>query len=92
MKLDRRVVLTGGAIAAVVLPAKWTKPIIKQIVVPAHAQTTMMNTTRPPVTLTMPPSTGTTTPPQCNPNNLDDGICCETEIFTSPDCAVPTDL
>lgn len=39
---DRRqlvkTVLIGGAIATIVLPTKWTKPLIESVVVPAHAQ------------------------------------------------------
>ena len=31
-------VLIGGAIATVVLPGKWTKPLVNSIIVPAHAQ------------------------------------------------------
>ena len=44
----RRRVLTlvGGATAlTVLLPSKWTKPIVESIVVPAHAQATRIVTT-----------------------------------------------
>jgi hypothetical protein len=41
MKVDRRSILLaalgGGALAPLVLPEKWTKPVVKTLVVPAHA-------------------------------------------------------
>ena len=46
--LTRRRVLTlvGGATAlTVLLPAKWTKPVVESVVVPAHAQATVIRTT-----------------------------------------------
>ena len=47
-----------AGIAAIVLPKSWTKPIMKAVVVPAHAQTTPVVTT---TTTTVTPTTSTTT-------------------------------
>ncbi|MGE3529426.1 MAG: hypothetical protein AB7G54_08350 [Methyloceanibacter sp.] len=39
---DRRQILKiftiGGVATALVLPASWTKPLVKSVIVPAHAQ------------------------------------------------------
>ena len=47
-------VLIGGAMATVVLPGKWTKPLINSIVVPAHAQASPPATTTPEPLTTLP--------------------------------------
>ena len=66
---DRRKVmktlLIGGVATLVVLPGKWTKPLINAVIVPAHAAssapptttTTTTTTTVPPTTTTLPPTT-----------------------------------
>jgi hypothetical protein len=44
-----KVLGAGGVVAAtLMLPSKWTKPVVESIIVPAHAQASA------------PPSTGTT--------------------------------
>jgi hypothetical protein len=68
---DRRKFLTitaaGGVITTLALPSRWTKPIVKSVIVPAHAEASPAekeHTTKPPVT-TPPPVTSQppTTPP-----------------------------
>ena len=48
-KTDRRQVLKiitiGGIATTLLLPSKWTKPIIEAVVVPAHAQASPPATT-----------------------------------------------
>ena len=62
----RRKVLVGGATvgavaaSAVLLPKSWTTPVLRSVVVPAHAETTVVTkksnkTTRPPKKTTRPP-------------------------------------
>jgi hypothetical protein len=46
-----RTVLIGGALATVILPTKWTKPLFNSVVVPAHAAASP-----PPTTGTSPPA------------------------------------
>jgi hypothetical protein len=69
---DRRQVLkviVGGVATALVLPSKWSKPIVSTILAPAHAQASRPSTTAPPTTVpatTAPPLTTvpvTTAPP-----------------------------
>jgi hypothetical protein len=38
-------VVIGGVVTALALPAKWTKPIVESIIVPAHAQFSLATTT-----------------------------------------------
>ena len=45
-----KVVTITGAIATVVLPSKWAKPVIEAVIVPAHAQSSPHATTAPPTT------------------------------------------
>ena len=50
---DRRQVLKviiGGVATALVLPSKWSKPLVSTIVAPAHAQASKPSTTKPPTT------------------------------------------
>lgn len=58
MKVDRRNLLRGalggGALAPLVLPERWTKPVVKTLVVPAHAAAS------PATTTTVAPTTTTT--------------------------------
>lgn len=58
-KVDRRqvvkTVLVGGALATLILPTKWTKPIVNSIIVPAHAQASAPATTTTTSTSTPPP-------------------------------------
>ncbi|MGP8121759.1 MAG: hypothetical protein ACLP8B_14735 [Xanthobacteraceae bacterium] len=53
MKIDRRNILRGalggGVVAPLVLPEQWTKPVVKSLVVPAHAISS------PAATTTLPP-------------------------------------
>lgn len=67
---DRRLVLkvvTIGGVA-LVMPASWTKPLVKSVIVPAHAQASPHDdptTTSAPTTTSGPPTTvlvTTTTP------------------------------
>jgi len=54
---ERRKVLKGAAAAVAstaLLPDAWVKPVLRTVVVPAHAQTTVVTTS--------PPTTGTETP------------------------------
>ena len=71
----RRKVLKATGIAglgAIILPSSWTKPILRSVVVPAHAQTTPEATTtttttkkkdRPKRTTPRPTTTNTSTAP-----------------------------
>jgi len=45
-----RTALSGGALAPLVLPEKWAKPIVKTLVVPAHAAASPATTTAAPTT------------------------------------------
>jgi hypothetical protein len=79
---DRRQVLKivtiGGIATAVVMPTSWTKPLVKSVIVPAHAQasprgrddggttTPAPPTTQAPPTTEAPPTT-TTQNPFCPP-------------------------
>jgi hypothetical protein len=49
MAIDRRTIFTsllgGGALAALVLPERWTKPVVRSVIVPAHAQASPATTT-----------------------------------------------
>ena len=61
----RKVLKISGfaGVAAIVLPTSWTKPILRAVVVPAHAQTTpgVTTTATTSVTTTGTTTTGTTT-------------------------------
>lgn len=61
MKIDRRNILRGalggGALAPLVLPEQWTKPVVKTLVVPAHAAASPATTTAAPTTTARPPTT-----------------------------------
>ncbi|MDR3469472.1 MAG: hypothetical protein P4M07_26380 [Xanthobacteraceae bacterium] len=54
MKIDRRNILRGalggGALAPLVLPERWTRPVVKTLVVPAHAAASPATTTVAPTT------------------------------------------
>ena len=59
----RRTLLKATGVAglgAVLLPSSWTKPILKAVVVPAHAQTTPAATTTTNTTTKRPRRTTTT--------------------------------
>lgn len=58
------IVVVGGVVTALALPAKWTKPIVESIIVPAHAATSACTTTAAP-TITRGASTPETTTPPC---------------------------
>jgi hypothetical protein len=62
MKIDRRNILRGalggGALAPLVLPEQWTKPVVKSLVVPAHAAASPATTTVAPTTTVTPFTTG----------------------------------
>jgi hypothetical protein len=68
----RQVIRVAGAagFAAIVLPQSWTKPILRAVVVPAHAQTTpatqSATTTAKPASTTKKPDQ-TTNPPRTTP-------------------------
>jgi hypothetical protein len=47
-----RVALGGGALGALVLPESWTRPVVKSVVVPAHAQASPRATTTTTTTTT----------------------------------------
>ena len=57
---DRRhvlkVITIGGVATALLLPSRWTKPIIESIVVPAHAQASPRGTTTSTTTTFDPPA------------------------------------
>ncbi|MDR3469473.1 MAG: hypothetical protein P4M07_26385 [Xanthobacteraceae bacterium] len=63
MKIDRRNILRGalggGALAPLVLPERWTRPVVKTLVVPAHAAASPATTTA--TTTTFVPPLPTTT-------------------------------
>ena len=66
---DRRQVLKiftiGGVATALVMPTSWTRPFVKSVVVPAHAQASPRRDGRPtttPVPTTTGSGTSTTTP------------------------------
>jgi hypothetical protein len=54
MKVDRRNILRGvlggGALAPLVLPEQWSKPVVKSLIVPAHAAASPATTTPAPTT------------------------------------------
>jgi hypothetical protein len=51
MKIDRRNILRGalggGVVAPLVLPEQWTRPVVRRLVVPAHAFASPGATTTP---------------------------------------------
>jgi hypothetical protein len=60
---DRRRILkfaTMGGIATLVLPSKWVQPVVKSVVVPAHAAASPSDR-RPPVFMGTTPEPPTTT-------------------------------
>ncbi len=68
--VSRRQVMTtvaiGGVATAVMLPSKWTKPIVDSVITPAHAQSSpppTTVTTGTTVTTTSGTTVTTTTPP-----------------------------
>lgn len=74
-KFDRRqiirTILIGGVATTLILPGKWTKPLVNSVIVPAHAQasppvttSTTTSTTGAPTSTT---STTTTTEPPAEP-------------------------
>lgn len=61
-------VMIGGVLTVIVLPRKWTRPIIETVVTPAHAAASVppgtTGTTFPPTTVTtVAPTTVTTVAP-----------------------------
>jgi Chaperone of endosialidase len=56
MTVDRRrilqVALGGGSLSPLVLPERWVKPVIKSVIVPAHAAASPATTTTPAPTTT----------------------------------------
>lgn len=48
-----KVLMIGGAVKAVTLPARWAKPLVATVLIPAHAVASTTTTT----------TTSTTTPP-----------------------------
>jgi len=50
-----RAALGGGAVAPLVLPEQWTKPVVKSLLVPAHAAASPATTTTVAPTTTLPP-------------------------------------
>jgi hypothetical protein len=62
MTVDRRRLLrgalAGGTLAPLVLPEQWTKPLVKTLVVPAHAAASPATTTVAPTTTPAPSTTG----------------------------------
>lgn len=60
-KIDRRNILRaalgGGAVAPLVLPERWTRPLVKTLVVPAHAAASPATTTVAPTTTPGPTTT-----------------------------------
>jgi hypothetical protein len=69
-KVNRREVVKSvtvvvvGVVTALALPAKWTKPIVESIIVPAHAATSACTTTAAP---TAPGGDATSTPETTTP-------------------------
>lgn len=64
--ITRRNLIIGGVATMVVLPSKWTKPVVDTIITPAHAQasapaTTVGTTTTLGTTTTSGTTTTTTT-------------------------------
>jgi hypothetical protein len=66
-----RVFTVGGVATALVMPTSWTKPLVKSVIVPAHAQAsphdpgdTQNPGTTPNGTTVPPETTVPTTPPQ----------------------------
>lgn len=43
--VSRRTLLIGGVATVLILPSKWTKPVIDTIITPAHAQASAPATT-----------------------------------------------
>lgn len=69
-KVNRREVVKSvtvvvGVVTALALPAKWTKPIVESIIVPAHAATSACTTTAAPTAPGGASTPGTTTPAPC---------------------------
>jgi len=62
---DRRQVLKiftiGGVATTVLLPSKWTAPIVKSVIVPAHAAASPKTTHKPKPTTPAPGPTPSTT-------------------------------
>jgi hypothetical protein len=61
MKIDRRNILRGalggGALAPLVLPEQWTRPVVQALIVPAHAAASPATTTPAPATTITPTTT-----------------------------------
>jgi hypothetical protein len=64
MAIDRRDILRatlgGGALAPMVLPEQWVRPVVKTLIVPAHAAASPATTTTVTPTTTLPLITTTT--------------------------------
>ncbi|MGE3529427.1 MAG: myxococcus cysteine-rich repeat containing protein [Methyloceanibacter sp.] len=69
----------GGVATALVLPTSWTKPLVKSVIVPAHAQASPHNMGGGPSTTPGPSTTGsgTTAAPFCSNGQLDSGESCD---------------
>lgn len=50
-------IMGAAGVAAVLLPQTWTKPILRSVVVPAHAETTPAKTTKTKTPSTSAPTT-----------------------------------
>lgn len=60
-KIDRRHILrsalAGGALALAALPERWTRPVVRTLLVPAHAASSPATTTAPRTTVAVAPTT-----------------------------------
>ena len=58
MTVDRRrimqIALGGGSLSPLVLPERWVKPVVKSVIIPAHAAASPATTT---TTTTLAPTT-----------------------------------
>jgi hypothetical protein len=56
------ILTVGGLTVTILLPARWIKPVVESVIVPAHAAASPVKT---PVRGTTATTTGTNTPPPC---------------------------
>lgn len=56
-----KTIAIGGVATAVMLPGKWTKPIVDSVITPAHAASSAPATTAAPTSTTAAPTTAPTT-------------------------------
>ncbi|MCI5137621.1 MAG: hypothetical protein D3922_04220 [Candidatus Electrothrix sp. AR1] len=89
-KTIKKLVVGVGALAGYsVLPTEWTKPIIEQIVLPAHAQTSALVTGDSP--LTAPPAPPTTLATIFNRTGAGDPVTVNFESPVGPDSVAVAD-